>query len=208
MALFKIISLPRGQIGVWQLTESLADLMSCFSSDELGNSDFRKYSFEKRKIEWLATRVLLKKIIGSEFSVTYAETGKPVLSHDKYKYLSISHSQNFVAVYLHEDCDVGIDLESKVRNYYAIEKRYLSASELEQTGGNPVLQCLYWCAKEAIFKMVPYEGLEFREHIHIRPFNPEQNDRFSGSFNYGNETIDYQLNFQIFENHCMVWVSC
>lgn len=208
MALYRIIPLPEGQIGVWHLSESLADLIENFSSEELENSDYQKYSYEKRKVEWLATRVLLKKLIGPDFTISYSESGKPILSHSSYKYLSISHSREFVTVYVHQDSEVGIDLESIDRNYNAVEKRYLSDSELKQTGRDSILQCLYWCAKEAIFKLVPYEGLEFREHIHILPFNPEQDIRFSGCFNQGNEKINYSLYFQVFENHCMVWVSC
>jgi 4'-phosphopantetheinyl transferase EntD len=207
MALYRIINLPGGQIGVWRLSETLADLIENFTTEELEISDYQKYSYEKRKVEWLATRVLLKILIGPDFTISYSESGKPILSHSSYKYLSISHSREFVTVYIHQDSEVGIDLECIARNYNAVEKRYLSDTELKQTGRDPVLQCLYWCAKEAIFKLVAYEGLEFREHIHILPFHPELDNQFSGCFNLGIKTIDFSLYFQVFENHCMVWVS-
>jgi len=207
MALSRIIPLPEGQIGIWHLTESSTDLVNDFSSDELENADYKKYNYEKRKVEWLATRALLKKMIGSDFMITYSEAGKPILHHTVYKYLSISHSREYVAVYIHQNCEVGIDLESINRNYNSVEKRYLSDAELKQTQRDPILQCLYWCAKEAIFKLVPYDGLEFREHIHIFPFNPQEETAFSGCFNYSNQAVVYSLSFQIFDNHCMVWVS-
>jgi len=208
MALFRIIPTGNGQIGVWQLTETSTDLLASFSPEELDNSDFWKYSYEKRKVEWLATRLLLKEMIGPSLEISYSESGKPILKHSDYKYLSISHSREFVAVFIHEYCEVGIDLEGINRNYNSIEKRYLSEAELKQTGGESILQCLYWCAKEAIFKMVPFDGIEFREHIQILPFDPEKQTQFSGCFTFENQQVLFSLNFQIFENHCMVWVSC
>jgi 4'-phosphopantetheinyl transferase len=207
MALSRIIPTDGGQIGVWQLTETSTDLLAYFSPEELNNSDFWKYNYEKRKVEWLATRALIKQMIGSDFTISYSEVGKPILNHSGYKYLSISHSREFVAVFIHQKSDVGIDLESIDRNYNAVEKRYLSDTELNQTGRDPILQCLYWCAKEAIFKLVQYDGLEFRVHIQILPFNPEKETQFSGCFTFEHEPVLFSLNFQIFDNNCMVWVS-
>jgi phosphopantetheinyl transferase len=208
MALFRIIPTEGGQIGIWQLCETSTDLLASFSPEELENSDYRKYNYEKRKVEWLATRLLIKEMIGPRFEISYSETGKPILHHSIYKYLSISHSREFAAIFIHERCEVGIDLEGINRNYNSIEKRYLSEAEVKQTGRNPILQSLYWCAKEAIFKLVPFEGIEFREHIRILPFNPEQETRFSGIFTLGGQPVNFSLNFQIFENQCMVWVCC
>ncbi|HAQ17694.1 MAG TPA: hypothetical protein DCR40_00485 [Prolixibacteraceae bacterium] len=207
MALFRIIPTDGGQIGVWQLTETSVGLLAHFSPEELENSDFWRYSYEKRKVEWLATRLLLRQMIGTDFEIHYSESGKPILNHSTFKYLSISHSREFVTVYIHVTCEVGIDLESVSRNYNAVEKRYLSEAELKQTGRDPVLQCLYWCAKEAIFKLVPDDGIVFREHIQILPFIPEQENQFSARFTFGNNPVVYSPHFQIFENHCMVWVS-
>jgi len=207
MALHNVIILPEGQIGVWHLTESSIELEQNFSSKELDNPEYRRFSYEKRKVEWLATRVLLKKMIGSNFLISYSEEGKPILSHPEYNYLSISHSRTFVVVYIHRNREVGIDLECIDRNYNAVEKRYLSATELNDTGGDSLKQCLYWCAKEAIFKLVPFDDLEFKQNIQVFPFNPADDKMFSACFNYRNETVLYSLDFQIFDNHCMVWVS-
>lgn len=207
MALFKIIPTDGGQIGIWQLTESSDELLAYFSPEEPVDSDYLKYSYEKRKVEWLATRVLLKQMLGAEFKITYSESGKPILTHSNYKFLSISHSREFVTVYIHPDCELGIDLECISRNYNSIERRYLSDAELVQTNADSVLQCLYWCAKEAIFKLVPDEGIEFREHIQISPFNPESDNHFTARFTFGSIPKVYTLYFQIFENHCIVWVK-
>jgi hypothetical protein len=93
------------------------------------------------------------------------------------------------------------------RNYNAIGKRYLSDEELADVGQLPLLQCLYWCAKEAIFKLVPDEGVEFREQIHISSFNPEKENRFIARFKSKSEEFVLQLQFLTFSEHGMVWVT-
>jgi 4'-phosphopantetheinyl transferase EntD len=207
MPLFKTIVVESGLIGIWQMSETSGDLSVHFSAQELENPEFLKYSFENRKVEWLTTRILIKQLIGPDFSIRYSEAGRPILTHPKYKYLSISHSRYFVTVFVHEKYPVGIDIEDMSRNYAAVKKRYLSDEELAFVADNSTLQCLYWCAKEAIFKLVPHEGVEFREQIHISNFNPEFDDRFSSRFINDGEEFNFQLQFQIFNNHGLVWVT-
>ena len=207
MPLFKTITQAGGLIGVWQLSESLNELLSHFSDKELEDPAYLQYTHEKRKIEWLATRSLIKLLIGADFTISYTESGKPILNHARYKNISISHSRYFAAVYIHEKLQVGLDIEDSTRNYNSIEKRYLSDEELLQTGRDPLLQCLYWCAKESIFKLVPDHDVEFRNQIHISPFNPEIEDRFQVKFKSEKGDSIHELQFQIFDGHCLVWVA-
>lgn len=206
MPLFKTIPVTDGLIGIWELTETSTALMNVFSPEEIADPDFRKYTYEKRKVEWLASRLMLKQLIGTDFKISYSETGKPLLRHAKYKQLSISHSRNFAVIFVHESREIGIDIESMTRNYQSIEERYLSDAELVQVDQNPVLQCLYWCAKEAIFKLVPEQGIEFREQILVLPFNPETENHFKAKFISGKQQTEYQLQFIHFSDHGMVWV--
>ena len=207
MALYKTITIPEGLIGVWQLTESSIELLLNFTNLELADSVFLKYTHEKRKVEWLAARVLIKQLIGFDFSITYSNSGKPIIDHSIYKHLSISHSRDFVAIILHQHLNVGIDIEGITRNFNPIEQRYLSELELIQVNKTPKNQCIYWCDKEAIFKLVPEDGVEFRHQIQISPFNPEVEDEFSARFFTGTRELDYKLHFQTFSDHCLVWVA-
>lgn len=206
MPFYKSIAIEGGILGVWQLTETSGELLSISSPDEIRSPEFQKYSYEKRKAEYLATRILIRKLAGNEFRITYLDSGKPVLHHAKYSYIAISHSREFVVVILHEMADVGIDIESINRNYNAIEKKYLSPEELKTVNRNTLLQCLYWCAKEAVFKLVPEDGVEFREQIHISPFNPEKDDHFEVEFLINGKGISYQAHFQTFDEHGLVWL--
>lgn len=209
MPLFKSITVPSGLLSVWQMTEPSDELLAYFTPEEIADPDFQKFTFEKRKTEWLATRILLKQMIGPSFQILYADSGKPLLNHPVYSHISISHSRDFVAVFIHENQAVGIDIESMNRNYAPIRKRYLSEIELQQVN-NPensgLLQCLYWCAKEAVFKLVEEEGVDFKKQIEVIDFNDHQ-DTFSVRFISSNIERTYQLQHTTFNEHCMVWVS-
>ena len=205
MPLFKSIAVPGGLLSVWQITESSDELLSFFNAEEIADPAFQKFTYEKRKCEWLATRALLKQMISSPFQISYTESGKPLLNDPVYAHISISHSRDFVAVLIHKQLDIGIDIESMDRNYAPIRKRYLSEIELEHVNESPLLQCIYWCAKEAVFKLVKEEGVDFRKQIEIVAFDPQQNT-FLARFVSGNQQRIYHLQHTTFNEHCMVWV--
>ena len=203
MPLFKTIPIPGGLIGLWKFTETTAELLPYFSEKELLDPNFLKYTYEKRKVEWLVTRVLTRQLIGSDFTISYLNSGKPILKHDRFNHLSISHSRDFAAVILHEHLNVGIDIEETTRDFNRIEKKYLSDIEIRQTNKNPQQQCLYWCAKEAIFKLVDDDGVDFKQQIRI--IRESETQLFAKFISSGNESI-FQLHHQFFSEHCLVWV--
>lgn len=207
MPLFKTIPLPESQIGVWQITETVQDLTTYFSPEEMTDTELQKYSFEKRKVEWLVTRLLIKHLIGNDFKLTYLQTGKPVILHEIYKHISITHSRDFVAIYVHRNQEIGIDIESVNRDFDKVEKRYMSDDELRQTCQDKSLKCLYWCAKEAIFKLVKEDGIEFRQQIHITPFDHLKESQFAARFITGTKETVYHLHFLTFSDQIMVWAA-
>jgi phosphopantetheinyl transferase len=207
MPLFKSIPVNDGLLAVWQITETSSELLSFFIPEKIADQAFQKFTYEKRKAEWLAVRALLKQMIGNDFNISYTENGKPIVDHPIYHHISISHSNDFVAVIIHQKLNVGIDIESKNRNYAAVKKRYLSEFEMEQVDENPMLQCIYWCAKEAIFKLEEENGIDFRKQIQILAFNPES-DTFTAQFISGEHKRIYKLQYTTFDQHCLVWVCC
>lgn len=204
MPLFKTISIPNGLLAVWQMTESFGELLSFFTPEELADVRFQNYSYEKRKLEWLTIRVLLKQMIGSGFEIFYSEEGKPRLDHPVFHHISISHSRDFAAICVHQNHATGIDIESISRNFSAVKSRYLSDSELNDVADSALLQCIYWCAKEAVFKLVDDVGVDFRKQIRVSSFLPEANV-FSVSYISSNLKKTLQLQYQKFNGHCLVW---
>lgn len=207
MPLHQIISVPDGLLGIWQIAESVEELLSHFTAEEQKNTEYLRFNFKKRQTEWLCTRLLLKKMIGSNHRISYTESRKPILKHNTFKFISISHSREFVAILVHKTIAVGIDIESLSRNYAPVLKKYLSDQEQIQVGGNVLLQSLYWCAKEAVFKLVPEDGIDFRKQIQILPFDPQTTDRFPCRFISGEKQTAYNLQFKLIVDNCLVWVT-
>lgn len=206
MPLFKTIPITDGLISIWQITESAGELLSLFSPEELDDENFRMFTFDKRKAEWLATRALLKHMIGPEFKITYTQSGKPLLQNTDYQHISISHSREFVAIYIHKNKNIGIDIESTNRNYTPILKKYLSENELIQVNNSTLLQCLYWCAKEALFKMVEEDGIDFKKQFEILAVDSCQGFLSARYHIPGEKEINYQLHYITTNDHCMAWV--
>ena len=54
------------RVGVWKVEETIDQLRSKFNDFSLYESGLRKFKAEKRQLEWLAVRVLLKELLGDK----------------------------------------------------------------------------------------------------------------------------------------------
>ena len=71
-----------------------------------------------------------------------------------------------------KDFAVGVDIELIKHKIKSIKHKFLNDVELaqKQIGDNTEGLYVCWCAKEAIYKWHGKKGLEFKKHIHIKPF--------------------------------------
>ena len=140
--------------------------------------------------------------------LSHHDNGKPYIENNPIS-ISITHTENFVAVILHENEDVGIDIESLDRDFSAVEKKALSEDEiedLEDEKRNEQL-AIYWCAKEAIFKLLSVYNLDFAEQIEIERFRPKGEGELEAVFiNKDEEEEEFELEYITFERHVLVWV--
>ena len=66
---------------------------------------------------------------------------------------------------------------------------------------------IYWCAKEAIYKRMSVNGVDFAEQIEVERFNPRDEGEIEATFTHKDGTeLEFELNYEVFENHVMVWV--
>ena len=163
-----------GCFSVWKLTETEEELLSLrnFSTEE--KMFLSNISNSKRRIEWLASRILLQEILGEDFQTEYLSNGKPILIHPKC-FLSISHSKDFVAVIVSQQKEVGIDIEKIRDNMETLKDKFLSPEELQtiNTSDNLLLH-LYWGAKEAMYKIYSSFHPLFTEHLFLSDINLEK----------------------------------
>jgi hypothetical protein len=50
----------------------------------------------------------------------------------------------------------------------------LSPTELQDAGNNLTKHCVYWCAKEALYKIDGKKGLHFSNQLNIEPFELQE----------------------------------
>lgn len=197
------------EICVWEITEDedeLYRICAPIPNDELEELQILR-SPERRK-EKLAVRALLNTMFPEKLYLGHHDNGKPYLQNSAIE-ISISHCSRFVAIIAHPEDSVGIDIESLDRDFSAVEKKALSEEEIDDlTDRNHNLQlAIYWCAKEAIYKRMSRNGVDFAEQINIEKFTPHEEGELEAVFIHDDgEEDSFELNYEIFDNHLMVWL--
>ena len=158
-------------VGVWKVEETIGQLRSMFKDFSLYESDFQKFKAEKRQLEWLAVRVLLKELLGEEKVIDYLPSGKPFLK-DRSACVSFSHTCGYVAVAVHPTKEVGIDIEQYGNRVSRLASRFVREDEMQSVrAGNEIYALLlHWSAKETMFKLMNQSDVDFLDHLHILPF--------------------------------------
>ena len=200
--------MKRWVIGVWQITETEEELkeLSSTPSDEMEEISFiRSESLRKQR---LAVRALLNTLFDEKVYLSHHDNGKPYLENNPVN-ISITHTEKYVAVILHEEENVGIDIESLDRDFSAVEKKALSEDEiddLEDDKRNEQL-AIYWCAKEAVFKLLSRYNVDFAEQIEIERFRPRGEGELEATFtSKKDDEEEFDLEYITFDRHVLVWV--
>ncbi len=202
------IHTSHGDIAIWDLDDSVEELQQQSSLSDFEQQRFETFTAERRKKEFLATRILLHSLLENKDEIVYPDsTGRPFLKNSK-KNISISHSLDF-AVVIVSDKKIGIDIEQTNRNIDRVAKRFLHPSEQEfisKQENQQNAKILFWSAKEAIFKCSEFQGIEFNEQIIIHPFNLNKTEgEFKASLLYNKQKINYLLKYRFFKNNIMVY---
>ena len=213
MALYLIKDLDddyHSRVGVWQVSETEAELRALTSvpTDELEEISYIKSeSLRKQK---LAVRALLDAMFEEKVYLNHHDNGKPYIENCATN-ISITHTDKFVAVILNDNDEVGIDCESLDRDFSAVEKKALSEEEIEDladdTDDRREQLAFYWCAKEAVYKLISQYGVDFAEQIEIEEFRPRGEGELDATFIHkdGYEE-EFELRYMTFERHVLVWV--
>ena len=200
----------KAEIAVWQVTETEEELLNLTSvpTDELEEiSLFRSESQRRQK---LAVRALLNELFEEKMYLNHHDNGKPYLENCATN-ISITHTDNYVAIITHEEEEVGIDIESLERDFSAVEKKALSEDEiddLEDNSSNKNEQlAIYWCAKEAIYKRMSQNRVIYAEQIEVEKFRPKGEGELEATFIHKDEhEEEFDLEYMMFDRHVLVWI--
>ena len=197
------------RIGVWPVTETEEALkaLSSVPSDELEEISFiRSESLRRQK---LAVRALLDTMFEDKVYLSHHDNGKPYIENCVTN-ISITHTEKYVAVILNDNEDVGIDIESLARDFSSVEKKALSEDEIDDLEDDEKRNgqlAIYWCAKEAIYKMLGQYDVNFAEQIEVEKFRPKKDGELEATFeDEDGYEEEFDLEYIIFDNHVLVWV--
>ena len=178
-------------IGVWEITESLKELQSLLPYENVKN-----LTSEKRKLEWFATRALLKNL-NKSVRISYNNFGVPLLSNGKY--ISITHSKGLVAVIV-SNKKVGIDIEKISDKAIRLSPKFISKDNLKNLTDKKAT--LMWSIKEAVYKWYQKGEIDFIKDIKIDSFKLKKKGTILTFFKQ--ERLN--LNYIKINNHYLVYV--
>jgi phosphopantetheinyl transferase len=163
----------QASLAVWKIEETEEELLAGLQLKQHELEVIDSLSTGKRALHWLSTRLLLRTMLNTAdyIDCRMDEHGKPYLVNSDTQ-ISLSHSYDYAAVIISKTRKVGIDIELIKHKIKSIKHKFLSDVELaqKQIGDNTNGLYVSWCAKEAIYKWNGRKGLEFKQHIHIKPF--------------------------------------
>ena len=154
---------------------------------------------------FLAVRKLLENE-DPELTIDYDLKGKPFLN--KQKGISISHSNEIVAIGISNEIDFGIDIQHKTDKIFKIKSKFLSKNESRFLGKTDNMEFLIkiWSAKESIFKALGREGVSFSNDLEIDTLNDKKIFR-EAYYKKDNIKIKFNLDFLFIEEYVICYAK-
>lgn len=186
-------------VSIWEITETIEDLFEGLhlSSDNLTN--FNKIKLDSKKKEFLVIRKLLNINGLVHTSLYYNSNGKPFLNNGPM--ISISHANKYVVFAFSYTSNIGVDIELEKQKILKGEKYFrnigvsLNVNSLEEKIKKLTK---IWCSKEAVFKVIDFKNVSYKNDILLQEFNINSKETFAvfkrEQFNI---QFDYINNYQI-----------
>lgn len=195
-------------LALWEITESHSYFFELLPLDESTADELDAIQHPQKQLEWLASRYLIE-IVTKEAQIEHNgvakdEFGKPFLENTNVE-ISLSHTTKYVAVALHANKPVGIDLEKPSSKLLNVAARYCTETELIHAGDNLQKLCVYWSGKEALYKLYGRKRLTFRENLQLEPFDLADN-MVTGMIYLENTVTHYLLHLRWIEGYLLVLV--
>jgi len=192
-------------VAVWKIEESENELLKMLPINDEIDSKLKTFQRQSRKLEWLASRVLLYKFTDFIPLVKYNEIGQPYIP-ELNKNISISHTINYAAIAISDSSSVGVDIEHPKERILRVAERFIHPEENAYIphGEEVNYYTLIWCAKETLFKMLNRTGIIFNKELYIKEFNLENEGVLNAIEVYGNKT-EYILSYIITPQFHLVW---
>lgn len=203
--LFKKFSDKSATMGIWQMTETLAELEAMYTVTDDERPVYDGFRNDRRRKEWLTVRILLRELLGKDVEICYRDTGKPYLKDSSYC-ISITHTIGYVGIRLAAH-PVALDMEYKADRVLRIIDRFVSEKEMKYIDERDKVSSalVLWSAKETMFKLFDFQEVDFKEHLYISRMNWGTKGHFRGSVDKDGFRADVKLSFAVYGDLILVY---
>lgn len=189
--------------GLWKITESVEVLETQLIPNHHDTPYLASVTHEGKKAESLAVRVLSMHML-QEWQYAYAgifkdQHEKPYLA-DLPVHISISHTSHYAAVIMHRYMEVGIDIEFVKEKLLKVAHKFLNEQEWQDAANDLQKLCVYWSAKEVLYKKYGRKQLSLKEEIHIEPFRLKAAGLIQGTVIKNGFSMQNQIIYMIIDN--------
>ncbi|SDK19906.1 4'-phosphopantetheinyl transferase superfamily protein [Catalinimonas alkaloidigena] len=199
----------RGGWLLWEITESEATLKQEAAACVGNWAEWEEITHAERRRAWLAARraaVVLAEHMGVTPAPLYKDGfGKPRWPHDDWS-VSLTHAGTYAAALMHYRQPSGIDLELIRPKLVPLAPKYLSAEEQQDACDDPTRLCVYWSAKEALYKLHGRRRLSFRTDLHITlPGDLHERGDFRGAYRHETQWEDLEMSYRRIGNYFLTF---
>ena len=207
MPLFMLHNDSSCQWGIWNVTETLEQLLQLLPHSEVYCQQMMQFTSKSRRLEWIAVRVLLFELLREEKEIAYYSNGKPYLV-DGSMSLSISHTRGFVSVIVGKpDVEVGIDIEQYNERVRRVAHRFIRPDEelsiYNDTDTYAML--LHWSAKEVVFKCLNVSEVDFSQHIRVLLFTVAHEGTLDAEEYRTPEQLHFKIHYFLHSEFVLTW---
>ena len=166
---------------------------------------------DRRQLQLKCADYLASSALKRNVQINRNEQGAPYLP-DANSYISISHTGNWMSVIINEQSPSAIDIEFIHRQVGSVKSKFTTSAEISMVkdvfGLNP--EIFIWCCKECLFKMLPFEGIHFKEQLLFVGVNKSDGgDHLSTIWSVKHENFNgqYLVNSFIFEGLLISYID-
>lgn len=195
--------LPDLQILIWHLTEEVQDLLMMYGKGCLPEA-YRPNMSDKRKKEILAEALLLRGYFRKDKELHHCADGSPFIDGC---YVSVSHTNPYVAIALHPTRRIGIDIECLGAKAVRVARRFLHPDEIYAISKVRRMEAVHicWSVKEALYKLYSIEGVDFAEDIHLAPFEVLPQGSVRAILSYVPD-VEFEVGYQLYRGCSLAYV--
>ena len=189
------------RIIVWEIKETSDFLKSELDLSDLSKKTLRKKKSEIHQKQFLAVRNILKTLSIHDSDLSYDVDGKPFI---KSGYISISHSEEFVAVIISDE-KVGVDIESNSDKCFRIMQKFVGTENEFPIKIDMKIAQLIWNMKECLYKIIDFKEIDFKENLIVIPFS--LNEKQTKIWFVKNEFYQvHNVNYFINKNYSLAYI--